>query len=148
MYVGARLPLVPPKQILVIEDDCANAALLTGLLELTGYTVTCATTGVEALAQLRGAAANPPDLVLLDLRLPDLDGVELWRRARAAGLGSMPVIVLSALDPDLIVRVATAVGAAAALRKPFAIETLLECVAAALADASLLPAGAPPLYVY
>lgn len=86
-------------EIMVVDDTPANLKLLTELLTARGYRVRPAATGELAV---RSAAAQCPDLVLLDIRLPDLDGFEVCRRIKASGLGSdVPVIFIRALhDTD------------------------------------------------
>lgn len=84
--------------VLVIDDDPVILQLMRRALEDQGYTVTIESMARAALAR---ALAQPPDLLLLDLILPDLDGVELCRRIRAEStLAEVPVIVITALtDP-------------------------------------------------
>src|SRR5690348_6258416 len=123
MDISLPLSGGPQPYILIVEDDCANAALLTRLVELMGHRVICVETAAGALVALAGARL-PPALLLLDLRLPDMDGITLIQQARATGRPLPPVIVLSARAPHEIAYAAQAIGAAAALRKPFAITTL------------------------
>jgi DNA-binding response OmpR family regulator len=82
------------KRILVVEDEPAVGMALTYALADEGYTVQLAKTGHEAL-QL--AAAEAPDLFLLDLRLPDSDGVEVCRELRKRG-SRQPILMLTARD--------------------------------------------------
>jgi len=88
---GAR-----PGRILVVEDEDAIADLLQTALRYTGYEVATARTGVEAL---RFASAFGPDLILLDVMLPDLDGYEVCRRLRDDG-DLVPVMFLTARDGE------------------------------------------------
>jgi two-component system cell cycle response regulator DivK len=71
---------MPNKTILLVEDDFMNMKLAQHVLESEGYTVVKATTGQEALQQLK---ATPPDLILMDIQLPDIDGMTLVRIIRA-----------------------------------------------------------------
>jgi adenylate cyclase len=83
-----------PARILVVDDTAASARLLQGLLEIQGYLPIVAATGAEALDAV---AREQPDLVLLDLLLPDLDGHEVCRRLREdPATRFLPVIVLTA----------------------------------------------------
>lgn len=108
--------------ILVVEDDSALQPLLVALLEDEHYRTLTASTGAEALEHL---AATPPDLVLLDLRLPDIDGYELCQRIRASQGPQLPILMLSAnRDPRDVIQ-ALRVGATDYLRKPFDTEELL-----------------------
>jgi signal transduction histidine kinase/DNA-binding response OmpR family regulator len=79
-------------RVLLVEDNPINALLARSLLEREGCTVERAATGAEALA---AAAISRPDLVLMDLRLPDMDGREATRALRAAGCAS-PIVALTA----------------------------------------------------
>jgi two-component system cell cycle response regulator DivK len=71
---------MPNKTILLVEDDFMNMKLAQHVLESEGYTVVKATTGQEALNQIK---ATPPDLILMDIQLPDIDGMTLVRIIRA-----------------------------------------------------------------
>lgn len=81
-------------RLLVVEDDPQVRAMLSRALRYEGFEVASACDGGEALAALR---ADPPDLVLLDLLLPDADGVELCTRLRADG-DQVPVLMVTARD--------------------------------------------------
>ncbi|MEZ0240164.1 MAG: response regulator, partial [Chloroflexota bacterium] len=83
--------------ILIVEDEHAVARGLQYALEQEGYDVTLARSGEEGLEIAVRAA---PDLVLLDVRLPGMDGFEVLRRLRAAG-AKMPVLVLTARDDEV-----------------------------------------------
>jgi adenylate cyclase len=86
-----------PALILVVDDMPANRKLLADLLAVSGYEVLLATSGEEALASIE---ANKPDLVLLDVVMPGLDGYQVCERIRAdPGSGVLPVIMVTALDP-------------------------------------------------
>jgi CheY-like chemotaxis protein len=86
----------PLRRVLVVEDDRPSGELLTVLLEGQGLDVEMAPTGEQALAAL---AAGLPDAVLLDIRLPGLDGWELLERLRAdPTTAHLPVVVVTILD--------------------------------------------------
>jgi two-component system OmpR family response regulator len=85
-----------PARILVVDDEPAITDLLATALRYMGYQVTTAATG---LAALDSAATTAPDLVVLDVMLPDLDGFEVCRRLRADG-DFVPVIFLTARDAE------------------------------------------------
>lgn len=114
-------------EILVIEDDEAIADLLRRGLTYEGYMVSVAHDGTEGLLQARDA---PPDLVVLDLMLPGLDGLEVCRRLRAAD--GMPILILTARGTiaDRISGLDS--GADDYMVKPFAIDELLARVRALL----------------
>lgn len=119
---GTITPLV-----LVVDDEHAMRKTLHELISSEGYFVVEASSGTDALAQV---AANNPDLVVLDLGLPDLDGLEVTRRLR--DWTSTPIIVLSARDrPNDKVAVLDA-GADDYLTKPFSVPELHARVRVAL----------------
>ena len=81
-------------QVLVVEDNEKNMKLFRDVLEAAGYRTLAATSGGEAVAL---AAEHLPDLVLMDIQLPDIDGVEALGRLRADGrTASLPVLALTA----------------------------------------------------
>lgn len=80
--------------MVVVEDTVALAASIAQGLREEGFSVTCVGTAAAARAQL---TSSPGDLALLDLGLPDLDGMELLREMRGAGL-ALPILVLTARD--------------------------------------------------
>ena len=108
-------------RLLLVEDDADTGAALRSVLEPHGHEVTLARTGFSAL---RVAVNEPTDLVLLDLGLPDLDGVEVCRRLRAA-LPDVVIVVLSGRAGEMDVVVGLEVGADDYLVKPVGAEELL-----------------------
>src|SRR5438270_8663400 len=113
-------------QVLVIDDDEAARAILVELLGRVGYHAFAAPDGRVGLEWLAGAAV-PPQAVLLDLRMPGLDGFEVLRRYRADG-GQAPVIALSAMDDKESVVNAMRLGASDYLVKPIEPEELREAI--------------------
>ncbi|MFC5402799.1 response regulator transcription factor [Cohnella soli] len=114
--------------IAVIDDDEKITALLRRSLAFEGYEVTTAPDGAEGLKQLAGRQA---DLVILDVMMPKMDGWEVCRRLREAGVAS-PVLMLTAKD-DVTDRVrGLDLGADDYLVKPFALEELMARVRALL----------------
>ena len=89
-------------RLLLVEDDSAIAEPLSRALDREGYTVTRASRGMDALGIAAGP--DPIDLVILDLGLPDLDGLEVARRLRKGGLES-PILILTARADDGVVGV-------------------------------------------
>lgn len=106
--------------ILVVEDDAPIRNLMTTTLKTHDYRYTVADCGEDALRQ---AATSAPDIMLLDLGLPDLDGVEVIRRVRS--WSDMPIIVISARSEDADKIEALDSGADDYLTKPFSVEELL-----------------------
>ncbi len=114
-------------RILVVDDEKQIHRFLTPALEAAGYEVEQAMAGSEGL---RLAAARAPDLVLLDLGLPDEDGQALLRRLR--GFSSVPVIILSARDQEAQKIMALDNGADDYVEKPFSLGELLARIRAGL----------------
>jgi two-component system phosphate regulon response regulator PhoB len=116
--------------LLVIEDDPDIVELLRYNLEREGYRVLVATDGERGLAD---AARHQPDLVLLDLMLPGLDGLEVCRRLRAQdGTRAIPVLILTAKSEEADVVIGLEMGADDYLTKPFSPRECLARVRALL----------------
>ena len=114
--------------ILIVEDEHAVARGIQYALEQEGYEVTLARSGEEGLEI---ATTQAPDLVLLDVRLPSMDGFEVLRRIRAAG-GKAPVLMLTARDEEVDKVIGLELGADDYLTKPFGLRALLSRVRALL----------------
>ena len=106
--------------ILVVEDDKPVRTLITTTLKANGYRFIEALTGEEAILQ---ATSHNPDVILLDLGLPDMDGVEIIRKVRS--WSNVPIIVISARSEDSDKIGALDRGADDYLTKPFSVEELL-----------------------
>ena len=106
--------------ILVVEDDTSVRNLITTTLKAHGYRHQTAANGQTAILE---ASSYNPDIVLLDLGLPDMDGVEIIRKIRS--WSNMPIIVISARSEDNDKIVALDAGADDYLTKPFSVEELL-----------------------
>jgi two-component system response regulator RegX3 len=103
--------------VLLVEDDPAIAASLREGLARFGYEVTWVTTGREALA------ADPPGVVLLDLGLPDMDGLDVCRRLRARS--TVPIIVITARGDEVDTVAGLEVGADDYVAKPFGVREIV-----------------------
>ncbi|UEA46328.1 response regulator transcription factor [Collinsella stercoris] len=125
------------QRILVVEDDPAVRNLVTTALGLHGYDVERAETGELAVME---AASRNPDLIMLDLGLPDIDGVEVISKVR--GWSAVPIIVISARTEDSDKIGALDAGADDYLTKPFSVEELLARVRASLRRSGMAGAGA------
>ena len=117
----------PKSKILVVEDDGPIRRFLRAGLEAQGYEVHETETGQRALAE---AAISPPDLVILDLGLPDIDGVQVVQRLRE--WLSAPILVLSARSEETDKIGALDAGADDYLTKPFAMGEMLARIRVAL----------------
>jgi two-component system alkaline phosphatase synthesis response regulator PhoP len=125
------------RRILLVEDDATLRRALAFNLEREGYEVAVAVDGEQAL----GAARDPRlDLVVLDLMLPAMSGLEVLRRIRSEGVET-PVIVLSAKGDEIDRVVGLKVGADDYVAKPFSRPELLARIEAVLRRRTSLPAG-------
>lgn len=133
--------MTEPLDLLVVEDDPSIGEPLADALAREGFAVRWVQTGSEALA------AEPADLVLLDLGLPDLDGREVCRRLRSSS--SVPVIVLTARDDELERVLLLETGADDYVLKPFGFRELVARIravhrrSAAVAHGPVAPAPTP-----
>ena len=102
------------ERILVVEDEANIASFVSAYLEKAGYLVDRAVNGAEAKEKALSAS---PSLILLDLNLPDMDGLEVCRHVRATS--TVPILMLTARDDDVDKIVGLEVGADDYLTKPF-----------------------------
>jgi two-component system KDP operon response regulator KdpE len=127
--------------VLVVEDEPQVMRFLRAALPGHGYAIVEATTGSEALVQ---ATTRGPDLVLLDLGLPDIDGIEVTRRLRE--WSTVPIIVLSARGEERSKIEALDAGADDYLTKPFGAGELLARMRVALRNAARLGEEPDPVF--
>jgi CheY-like chemotaxis protein len=121
------------KRILIVDDDEALVELLSRRIEQQGYETLTAGTGRAGLSL---AYRHLPDLVVLDLRLPDTDGLSVCQElADSPQTWSIPVIVLSGMERPDIVRRCRAAGCCYFVRKPYDPNALLVLIRQAIADA-------------
>ena len=125
------------KQILVVEDHPESVELLRMILEDEGYSVQSVATGRRAIQAVSAPSSDespdpPPDLILLDLRLPDMTGVEVVRELQENLPEVPPVVFLSADSPQSLKEAARSVGASS-VRKPFNLDELFDVIDSALA---------------
>jgi DNA-binding NtrC family response regulator len=109
--------------VLIVDDDDSNREYLSVLLTAIGFQTECVSGGVAALERL--ARDNAPDVVVLDVLMPQPDGMETLKRYRAAG-GRVPVVMCSALDESDTIVKAMRAGAADYITKPFNSDELRE----------------------
>jgi len=113
--------------IALVDDDKNILASVSMLLEQEGYTIHTFSDGASALTAL---SASPPDLAILDIKMPRMDGLELLRRLRQNG--DLPVIFLTSKDEEIDELMGLNAGADDYVRKPFSQRLLLERVKAVL----------------
>jgi len=125
-------------RILVVDDDPALLVLLSKMLMRVGVVPDTAVHGMEALEKLH--AGPPYDLLILDLMLPDMDGLDILQQLRSdPRFDSMPVLILSArADPETI-KAGLDMGADGYLTKPYLPNTLISRVRAVLAQGRRSP---------
>jgi two-component system OmpR family response regulator len=119
-------------QVLVVDDEPNIRDLVQVALKFHGCSVTTAGSGKDALRQ---AESTRPDLIVLDVMMPDMDGFEVCRRLRAAG-NEVPVIFLTARDTSSDTVTGLAIGGDDYVTKPFSVEALVARVRAVLRRAS------------
>jgi two-component system, OmpR family, response regulator len=117
-----------PARLLVVDDEATILQLLSGSLRLAGFEVTTAASGAEAV---RAATCWKPDLVLLDVMMPDGDGFEVVSRLRSGG-PDIPVIFLTACDEVPSRVTGFALGADDYVTKPFSLDEVLARIRAVL----------------
>lgn len=123
-----------PRRILVVEDNPLNLKLVRDVLQIAGYDVFEAKSGEEGL---RVAQQDPPDLVLMDLQLPGIDGTETLRRLRQGSLGKgVPVVAVTALAMAEDRLRAALAGFDGYIEKPISVRALPGQVEAFLARSS------------
>ena len=125
-------------RILVVDDEAAVTDLLAYNLRKAGYEVFSAADGREAL---RLARENKPDLILLDLMIPEIDGLEVCRELRKTS--GVPVIMVTALGEEIDRVVGLELGADDYITKPFGVRELLARVKAVLRRAAQAPEQSP-----
>ena len=120
-----------PQLVLVVEDEASIASFVAAYLKNAGYAVRTAASGAEALKLV---ASEKPALVVLDLMLPDMDGVEVCKRIRQST--DLPVLMLTARDEDVDKIIGLEVGADDYMTKPFNPRELVARVRAILRRAT------------
>ena len=123
-----------PTRVLVIDDNPQDRALVAAVLEPAGYEVRGAESGRVGLTL---AEAEPPDVIVLDLHMPGMDGYEVCRLlSQGPRTRRIPVVMLTASDDLSLNRLAYAAGAWACVPKPFRREGLMAAIQAALVGGS------------
>lgn len=118
------LKIFMKKKILIVDDDKFMRELLIEKLSVVGYEVSSVSEGILALSLIK---ENKPDLILLDILLPGLSGLETLNVLRADDESlHIPIILISRLDEPELIRTAKRLGADDYLVKPFTAETLIE----------------------
>ena len=130
-----------PSRVLIVEDEPDIRELVVHHLKREGYHVSAAASGEEALRQVRAAA---PDLVLLDLMMPAMDGLEVCRRLRQdPATAALPIVMLTAKGDEVDRVLGLEIGADDYVVKPFSPKELLARVRAVLRRSRPTPGAAP-----
>ncbi len=112
-----------PVKVLVVEDDKDSRDFLAQFLKLSGYVVTTANDGLEGIERVK---ADCPDIIISDICMPNLDGIEMVKQLReTTEFRAVPVIMVTALSSDTLLNSVNA-GANEAMRKPINPDTLLK----------------------
>ena len=120
------------KKILIIEDDPSFSRAINHIVEKEGYDVSTASNGMTGLRMVK---ENQPDLLILDVMLPGLDGLEICSQLRAEEItATMPIIMLSAKGQETDKTTGLSVGANEYLTKPVDRALLLEKITSLLAE--------------
>src|SRR5512145_2499980 len=135
---SGEAPMAQPGPILIVDDEASIRKSLEGVLGDEGYSCALAPDGAEALARLRELR---PSLVLLDIWMPGMDGIETLRRIKTLSPGT-PVIMMSGHATISTAIKATKVGASDFIEKPLEIELVLNAIRRALGTPEAGP-GAP-----
>jgi DNA-binding response OmpR family regulator len=124
-----------PDEIVVIEDDAAQTRLIKALLEAAGHRVHSEAYGANALAYV---AEHPPALVVLDIKLPDINGYDICRQLRQIHHPwDMPVLMVTGMDKPVDQLRGFAFGADAYMTKPFSPPEFLRTVQLLLGDTAM-----------
>jgi phosphate regulon transcriptional regulator PhoB len=130
-----------PSRVLIVEDEPDIRELVVHHLKRDGYQVSAAASGEEALRQAR---AEPPDLVLLDLMMPAMDGLEVCRRLRQdPATAALPIVMLTAKGDEIDRVLGLELGADDYVVKPFSPKELLARVRAVLRRSRPAPGAVP-----
>src|SRR4030042_1382387 len=122
------------ERILIVDDDAGNVEFLRdSLLNPRGYSTLCASDGAEAL---RLALAEDPDLILLDVQMPKMDGIEVLQALRNQGR-EIPTILITAHGSEHVATQAFRLGARDYFPKPYKVADILEQVHKSLIEARL-----------
>lgn len=133
---------MPRANVLVVDDDQPTTTMVADVLGDEGYLVR---TAVNVAGALEAIEAEPPDIILLDLRMPGIDGIDMFRILHERDLITMPIILMTADNHAL--QELTAQGVKFILFKPFDLDTLVNCVAEALRSPYDTQKQGVPVYI-
>jgi two-component system alkaline phosphatase synthesis response regulator PhoP len=140
------MPPLTPKKILIIEDEVDIAQLVKLYLDKDGFRTSIATTGVEGLTLIK---ADHPDMVILDLMLPEMDGLEICKKIRSTlDTALLPVLMLTAKAEESDTIIGLELGADDYVAKPFSPKVLVTRVKALFRRLERAEDPKPTSYAY
>ena len=121
---------VTPRKILVADDDADMRELVSHILRLKNYEVVSVATANEAQQQ---AVKEPPDLIVMDIGMPDMDGLTaIWKLRETKTLAEVPIVIISAFDSYDLRAEAASAGCQAYITKPFEVSEFISVIERAL----------------
>jgi DNA-binding response OmpR family regulator len=129
MGIAAQIKHEPMKKVLLVEDDLKIARAIALRLEYQGYDVLTAPNGCDGLFE---ALENRPDVIVMDIMMPNGLGFSVAQRLQALGFGDIPIIFITASKLECLADMARNIGAFDYLEKPFETKQLLDAIARAL----------------
>jgi CheY-like chemotaxis protein len=127
----------PEKTVLIIEDEADAAELFAEMMRVSGFRVLKTSSSTPALSLI---AAEKPDIIILDIMMPDISGLDILRQMRQdSALARIPVVVVSAKSMPADIRIGMEAGASTYLTKPVGFLELKEAVERALGNPSTAP---------
>ncbi len=132
-------PVLRPLRVLVVDDNAVNQQVVSGLLERAGHDVATADSGPAAIAAVSGAKDRPFDVVLMDVQMPEMDGLTATRQIRAlpSPKKTVPVIALTARASNSSREECLAVGMNGFVSKPVRLQPLLDAIIAAVDEPAI-----------
>ena len=128
------------RQILIVDDDRRLTDVMGTVLKLEGFGVVCVHSAEDALAALRGPTFH---LIILDVMLPGVDGVQVCRHLRERGISAAPILMCTALTDPHIFEEARAAGVTHFMSKPFNLMAFVAAVRQCLGEGDSIEASAP-----
>lgn len=145
-YAKVLMGVINNKKILIVEDEQDILQLVKHYLEKEGFRAIPAMNGIEALKKVK---EDKPDLVVLDLMLPEMDGLEVCKRLRSVpDTAMLPILMLTAKAEESDTIVGLELGADDYVTKPFSPKALVARVKALLRRVERAPSSGPDLYRY
>ena len=134
LFEEIRFMSSPEKTVLIIEDEADAAELFAEMMRVSGFRVLKTSSSTPALSLI---AAEKPDIIILDIMMPDVSGLEILRQMRQdTGLAHIPVVVVSAKSMPADIKIGMEAGASTYLTKPVGFLELKEAVERALGNQS------------